>query len=318
MSLTWTQYMAVVDEHLSVDANRRGLEEFRERAMRNAVVNLQRYITAYQQGHTTLYTEADMTTLQYAHLGNLPSGAIPHAFYTYTTEVDSEGEAHPFCRRNRMDFWTWPNRQQLICSQWDLRLYAYAISPQGKTFIIHPMLNDDTRLLLVWQGLKINFAAGDTVPFPEESAEAVAAYVKWRILLEVDKNQQLAQAQYAIFKNARGDLYLDEREKLSAEKPDEEYDVGSASAPPTLDAFGAQSVPFLSSITQLSGVDGDVTALSAIPTVSLSVNYAVEILIGGSLQTWILQTSTAATAAGYQRPNDYDGTSNTKVWIQAA
>jgi hypothetical protein len=318
MSQTWTQFMATVDEHLSVDADRRGLESFRERSMRNAVVDLQRHITAYQQGHTTLYSEADMTTLEYAHLGNLPAGAIPHAFYTYTTELDSEGVAHPFCRRNRMDFWPWLQRQSLICDPCSTRLYAYTISPQGKTFIIHPLLNTDTRLLLVWQGLKINFAAGDTVPFPEESAEAVAAYVKWRILLEIDKNPQLAQAQYGIFKNARSDLYLDERDKLSAEKPDEEYDVGSASAPPTLDAFGAQSVPFLSGITQLSGVDGDVTALSAIPTESLSVNYAVEILIGGSLQTWILQTSTAATAAGYQRPNDYSDPGNTKVWIQAA
>lgn len=318
MSQTWTQFMATVDEHLSVDANRRGLEDFRERTMRNAVVDLQRHITAYQQGHTTLYTSADLTEIEYAHLGNLPTGAIPHAFFIYSTEVDADGVAHPYCQRNRLDFWPWTSRQQLTCNQYDVRLYAYTISPQGKTFIVHPLINDDTRLLLVWQGLKINFAGADTVPFPEEAAEAVAAYVKWRILLEIDKNPSLAQAQYAIFKNARADLYLDERAKLDAEKPDEEFDVASSVAPPTLDAFGAQDVPFLAGITQLSGVDGDVTALSAIPTESLSVPYAVDVLIGGTLQTWILQTSTAATAAGYQRPNDYDGTSNTKVWIQAA
>lgn len=232
MSLTWTQYMAVVDEHLSVDANRRGLEDFRERTMRNAVVDLQRHIPAYQVGHTTTYAVADMDEIEHGMLGNLPAGAIPSAFWIYSTKVDSDNVAHPDCTRNRLDFWSWENRHHLLCNQWDVRLYAYAISPQGKEFVIHPVLNDETRLLLVWQGLKIDFAGADVVPFPEESCEAVAAYVKWRILLEIDKNPALAQAQYAIFKNARGDLYLDERAKLSAEKPDEEYPTSQAPAAP--------------------------------------------------------------------------------------
>lgn len=224
--------MAIVDEHLSVDANRRGLEDFRERTMRNAVVDLQRHIPAYQVGHTTTYAAADMDEIEHAMLGNFPATCIPSAFWIYSNEVDSEGDAHPDCKRNRLDFWDWDNRQHLICNPCDHRLYAYAISPQGKEFMIHPVLNDDTRLLLVWQGLKINFVGADVVPWPEEAAEAVAAYVKWRILLEIDKNPALAQAQYAIFKNARGDLYLDERTKLNANKPDEEYPTTQAPAAP--------------------------------------------------------------------------------------
>ena len=315
MSQTWTQFMATVDEHLSVDADRRGLEAFRERMMRNAVVDLQRYITAYQQGHTTTYVVADLTLLEYAMQGNLPTGAIPHAFYIYSNEVDDDGDAHPLCNRNRLDFWPWLNRQSLICCPCDIRLYAYTISPMGKTFIIHPILNADTSLLLVWQGLKINFVGADTVPFPEEAAEAVAAYVKWRILLEVDKNPALAQVQFGIWKILRGQLYLDERAKLDAEKKDEEYGTGDAPPAPSLSQFGAQNVPFLNLITKLLGADGDTAALSAIPTTGITTPYLVDVLIGGSLQRWVLAASTAATAAGYQRPNDYDASSG-KVWIQ--
>ena len=234
MSQTWTQFMATVDEHLSVDANRRGLETFRERTMRNAVVDLQRHIVAYQKGHTTTYAAADLDTVENAMLGNLPVGAIPSAFYTYSNQLDSAGVAHPDCYRNRMDFWPWENRQQLICSLCEPRLYAYAVSPQGTEFMIHPILNTDTRLLLVWQGLKIDFVALDVVPWPQEAAEAVAAYTKWRILLEIDKNPALAQAQYAIWKNARGDLYLDERAKLSAEKSDQEYSPTQAPVAPAV------------------------------------------------------------------------------------
>lgn len=232
--MTWTQFMAVVDEHLSVDANRRGLEDFRERTMRNSVVDLQRYIRAYQTGHTTTYAVADLDEIEHAMLGNLPAGAIPSAFYIYSTEVDSEGDAHPDCNRNRLDFWDWERRQHLICCPCDIRLYAYALAPQGRQFMIHPILNADTRLLLVWQGLKIDFAGGDTVPFPEEAAEAVAAYTKWRILLEIDKNPTLAGTQYAIWKQKLGSLYLDERAKQDAEKPDQEYPTSQAPTAPAV------------------------------------------------------------------------------------
>jgi hypothetical protein len=233
--MTWAQYMAVVDEHLTVDANRRGLEDFRERMMRNAVVDMQRFIRAYQVGHTTTYESTDLDEIEYAMLGNLPDGAIPSAFYIYSTEVDDDGVAHPDCNRNRLDFWKWENRQQIICDACNDRLYAYALSPQGKTFIIRPVLNADTKLLLVWQGLKMDFDDADTVPFPEQSAEATAAYVKWRILLEVDKNPQLAQTQYAIYKQKLGMLYLEEKDKVDAEKSDEEYPTSQAPAAPAVD-----------------------------------------------------------------------------------
>lgn len=232
MSQTWTQFMTTVDEHLSVEANRRGLEDFRERTMRNAVVALQRYIKAYKTGHTTTYAVADLDLIENAMEGNLPAGAIPSAFYIYSNVLDSDGVAHPDCNRNRLKMWDWEDRQRLICCLCEPCLYAYTISPQGKTFIIHPILNADTELLLVWRGLKIDFQPADIVPFPEEAAEAVAAYVKWRILLEIDKNPSLASVQFSIWKQKLAELYLDERDKVSAEKSDEEYPTSQAPAAP--------------------------------------------------------------------------------------
>lgn len=218
-----------------MDADRRGLEDFRARAMKNAAVNLQRFITAYQVGHTTTYLEADLDTQEYAMIGNLPTGAIPHAFYIYSTAVDSEGDAHPDCNRNRLDYWDWNNRQFLICNNCEKRLYAYSIAPQGRMFIIRPLLNDDTKLLLVWQGIKSEFDDADVVPWPEAAAEAVTAFVKWRILLEIDKNPALAQTQFAIWSTARLALFRDEQEKLDAEKKDQEYPSSIAPAAPAND-----------------------------------------------------------------------------------
>ncbi len=229
--MTWAAFIAIVLEHLTVDAERRGLEDFRSRMMRNAVVDLQRFIRAYRQGHTTTYQAADLEEREHGMIGSLPTGAVPEAFYTVSNVPDSDDVTHPNCQRNRMDFWPWVHRKTLLCTACDARLYAYAISPYGKQFVIHPVLNDETDLLLVWEGLKMDFANIDTVPFPEEAAEAVAAYVKWRILLEVDKNVQLANEQQKIWATKRLALYRDEQEKQDAEKPDEEYDV-TVVAPP--------------------------------------------------------------------------------------
>lgn len=230
--MTWDEFIDAVDEHLSVDAQRRGLEAFRARMARNAVADLQRYITAYQAGHTTTYEEADLEVMEHAMLGNLPAGATPHAFYIISTKTESEGDAHPDCHRNRLDFWKWEKRRELVCNPCARRVYAYALAPQGRMFLIHPALNDETELLLVWQGIKLDFGDDDEVPFPEQAAEAVAAYIKWRILLEIDKNPALAQTQYAIFVQKRTALYREEQEKQDAEKSDQEYSPASAPAAP--------------------------------------------------------------------------------------
>lgn len=230
--MTYLQFKTYVLEHLSVDAARRGLDDFRARMIKNAVVELQRYIVAYRNGHTTSYQVADLLAEEYGMIGNMPDGGIPEAFYIISTELDTAGDAHPYCRRNRLDFVAWDDRQVLLCSGCDRRLYGYAMSENGRQFVIHPALNADTYLLLVWDGIKINFADADVVPWPEAASEPVAAYVKWRIALEIDKNFQLAKEEQGIWLARKLSLYRDEQEKQDADKPDQEYSDTLAPVPP--------------------------------------------------------------------------------------
>lgn len=231
--MLYSDYVAIVLQHLSVDAARRGLENFRARMIKNALVDLQRFIVSYRKDHTTTYQVANLQAEENGMLGNLPDGAVPSAFYIVSTKVSTkDGLAHPLCNRNRLDYWPWTDRQHLFCTTCDTRLYAYALALSGRMFAIHPAVNTETYLLLVWDGLKSDFVDGDTVVFPEESAEAVAAYVKWRILLEIDKNPALAQTQFAIWSMKRLALYRDQQEKQDAEKPDEEFPASAAPAAP--------------------------------------------------------------------------------------
>jgi hypothetical protein len=86
--MTWAQFQTLVEEHLSVEASRRGLEAFRSRYMKNAVLDLQRNIVGYRQGNVTTYTASQVQTLTRASLGELPPQAKPKAFYIVCAQGD--------------------------------------------------------------------------------------------------------------------------------------------------------------------------------------------------------------------------------------
>lgn len=305
--MTWADYVAFTVAHLTVDADRRGLEDFRNRMIRNSVVDLQRFIRAYRSGHTTTYLAANLSQKEYGMVGNLPAGAVPEAFYIVSTALGTDGVTHENCARNRLDFWPWINRKHLLCNPCDRRLYAYSIAPYGRMFVIHPILNSETYLLLVWEGLKMDFADPDTVPFPEEAAEASAAYVKWRILLEVDKNPALAQAQLQIWSMKRLALYRDEQEKQDAEKPDDEYDSSIAPIPAPLPVSGVD--PYVTSEALLAAV---VTVDVAVPLVKVWVDAGT-----GTTQVWRLLSGTGVAMPGaVVIPNDYIA-GDPKTWYKA-
>ena len=89
--MIWADYKTIVYDQLSVEAGRRGLESFRDRALRNSVLDLQRFIRQYRLGHTTTFVTADLTVMTQAMLGTLPNGAIPEAFYIQHVSVPPPG-----------------------------------------------------------------------------------------------------------------------------------------------------------------------------------------------------------------------------------
>lgn len=79
-----------------------------------------------------------------------------------------------------------------------------------------------------------------------------------------------------------------------------------------------QWLPFCLALT--GGVAGPpATSLNLIPTLNLPVTVtAVEFVNSstGGLQVWQLVAGTNATGGGYQRPADYNASTNAKVWIE--
>ena len=79
-------------------------------------------------------------------------------------------------------------------------------------------------------------------------------------------------------------------------------------------AISPHFIGFRPDVLGLTGTGG----LAAIVTTTIEVPFIATISISGAVQEWMLQTSTAATATGVQRPTDYNASTNTKVWIRTA
>jgi hypothetical protein len=62
-------------------------------------------------------------------------------------------------------------------------------------------------------------------------------------------------------------------------------------------------------ITSLAG-------LAAKPTVALPFNTLLTVIINAEMQDWQLISGNNATSTGIQRPNDYNASTNMKVWFR--
>ncbi len=92
---------------------------------------------------------------------------------------------------------------------------------------------------------------------------------------------------------------------------------------PTSQGYYAPSAAAGGGSSSGSGVDANIDTLAelaAIPTINLTppVIKVWVLEADGTTQTWRLLASTAATADGVQRPDDYASPGNAKVWFKAA
>ncbi len=341
--MLWSDFLIAVNNLLGPEANRRGLESFRDQHIRNAVVDLQRYIPSMRVGNSSTFNVANLTVESNAMVGALPVGAKVKAFYIYSNATADD----PNCKRYRLDYYPWEKRQDMICGLLDFktwwgccngagcppppapdptnpnpwsccetRAYVYSISPHLGSFVIYPPLQTYTTLLMVWDGFKVKFNPTDVVPYPEEASEAVAAYLLGKIHRIIDKNPQLAEEDKIDYVAARRALIREYRDNQVTDGKDEEY-LSNLVTPPgqSFITAGAQAVPLLQNITQLLGTTAN--SLQAVATTGLTTPLTVMVIIGGINTLWTLKVGTDATDApnGIVQPNDW--ATSGLVWYES-
>ena len=214
--MTFAEFKAAVLENLGPDGQRAGtgtsgLEAFRDRAVLNAMIDVQRLVPAFRVGNTSSFTHAQLTADGRASRGAFAAGARPREFWIH--------DATDTCKRYRLDSFPWAERDALICGNVPDARYHYSIAPNARTYLIHPGLTTATKLELVWDGIKTIYADADVLAeiWDTKAAECVAEYVKWKIVHNYDKDAvSRARRHEEEYIRLRRGLYLDAKEVTNA------------------------------------------------------------------------------------------------------
>jgi len=92
MAYTWKEFNDEVRLHLPVDSDRLNAQDFIERKIRHAVIDIQGFIPRYRAGHEVVYCPNDFVTHNEASLGRLPEGAKFKEGYVIRTKAGAEVE----------------------------------------------------------------------------------------------------------------------------------------------------------------------------------------------------------------------------------
>ena len=212
--MTWAEFKTKVREFLPTDAGALNVDtpsivggvSYLENLIRQAVIDLQRYIETFRIGHETIFTQDDLTEEGQASLGQLPDNAI-------LRQMDYVKLGQP-CVRQPLSQYPWENRFDLICG--NIRTvscqYAIAIDPQLRSFVVYPKVESNRQLSLIWDAKlekgKSEFVDDEGVPFSEASAFAVSLFVSAHLRLKMDQDATGFKNFMDQYVDARTNLYL--------------------------------------------------------------------------------------------------------------
>ena len=217
---TWAEFKAAVRELLPIDKNRQGLQDttdddgntvpgYISLMLRQAVIDLQRFIPQYRKMHETLYFPQDFATEGAASRGVLPPFAEVTDAYLFNFENE---QRHPLS-----DGFPWGQRHELTSGQQGLpdNNGILCIEPDAYKFYVYPKVEGQWVVSLNWDALldsgKSDFNDQELVPFPEDATFAVSEFIKGHIAREINKDT----AAFATYFHPRTGTYSVARRNLA-------------------------------------------------------------------------------------------------------
>ena len=227
--MTWQEFKSEVRVLITVDSDRLNVQDYIDRQIRNAVVDIQSSIPFYRVGNTVTYslngTIKDTEPLAIAESATegllegdvrILDGYFVDGQFDYDWQDDlSEGaDSNSECSRRPLRQWPWSNRFDLVCGA-TKGYFLISISPQGGKFFIYPQVTASDKVVLYYDGLKKTFANTDEVTFDESVVEAVANFTKAKVSREIDRDLDLHQSYWASYLSDRSRLWLDSRDRVT-------------------------------------------------------------------------------------------------------
>lgn len=180
----------------------------------NGAIELQTHIVPLRAGNFSRYTAAEVLTEGYASRGKMPEGARPVAAWieypAADDEPDSEDGQPEGCAKVPCMQVPWHREQELKCTpSCEPRLCFQRTS---RCFVVSPALvAGEVELLLQWEGVKQSYLDADDTTFDRQCAQALAAYVQWKLAV-IDDDARAAAAGASEFVRMRRSVWIETRE----------------------------------------------------------------------------------------------------------
>lgn len=239
---TWCEFNAKVDKLCPLERkrvfgpmNQDGSSVWYREQIRQAVLDLKNFITEYTRNHESIYYPADFADDGEASVGALPPMCQVRSAWYYGIESSDPSKHHrfevvnfPWEKRFEMtehklhDFL---NSNLIVLTQASVNALAaaqtldmlrvngrrkvafMAISPTHERFYLYPKVSGPWIFSLFWDGQKLDYRDCEHVPFDEDTAGAVAFFVKSQFNLYVDRDGQLGQLNGAEYKAKRTNIF---------------------------------------------------------------------------------------------------------------
>lgn len=216
---TWAEFRQDVIILLGVDYRRGTLRAFIDQLMRQALIDIQRHIEEYRQGHTTVFGPDELEIHGTASLGRLPTQAHIEQFRFRSTGY--------ICRDAPMDQGDWENRHSLACC--DGPLYQFAVDPVSQAFWVNPQVTPGSQVILYWNGRKSVWNDSDEVNFDPEVSLLVSEFVMAHLSRKINNDVTAYQLHMGDYRVGRKNLAITVRErKWARAKGDQETAIQCA------------------------------------------------------------------------------------------
>ena len=209
--MTWAEFNSSVRSLLTVDADRLNVQTFINLMIRQAAIDLQEFIKGFRVGQETIYRHDDFVAEGSASRGTLP----PEAQIQSGSISIIEDEVACTCKRYDLTPYPYESRFDLINNAVCLSGGSgyISIDPWARSFYVFPVMADGSFISVFWDGVKIDFAGAERVPFTEGAVMAAAEFVKAKLSREINRDLSLHDSYMASYESKRTLLYLDAKDR---------------------------------------------------------------------------------------------------------
>lgn len=240
--MTWEEFNELVDSLCPLESKRIFGEMdgtssvYYRKQIRQAVLDLQKFIPEYQKNHETIYFEQDVTKDGMASVGALPPMSQFESAWYYSVDRQFRYPVKQVPWEARFDMTT-KEFQDTLNSQYITLTAAsatalamtttinalksagrqhagiMAISPKHDQFYCFPHIQNEWILSLFWDGVKVDWRDEEMVPYGEDTAQAVAYWVQAQFALYIERDSARAASMLQLYAGMRTNIFIQSKKK---------------------------------------------------------------------------------------------------------